>query len=308
MKYKYNGQWYDVTVKALDSLPIGAIIMTVIPSAVNGWIFCDGRAISRTEYSDLFDVIGTTYGAGDGSTTFNVPDMTGRVPVCLDGTDADFNVLGATGGSKELQAHSHTLNQMVGFTEGSSNIKYTVSYGPTRENTGICTDSVGTGNSGNLQPYMVVKFIIKAKNSTPAMASIVNDYSTSTQDGYSCKYNNEHLGGIVLYNSDTGGSNTTIQLNDSAINYSYIEILFRTNDGAGYKGSSGLIYNPNGTIQSLSFKHSVSGVIYIKQAEVNTNGNQISFITANEWYVSQGSTVSVTNSSNIYIYRVIGWK
>ncbi len=86
-------------------------------SAPSGWLLCFGQAISRTTYASLFTTIGTTYGVGDGSTTFNLPDLRGRVVAGEDdmgGTSAnrltnlsgglDGDVLGATGGSE-----SHTL-------------------------------------------------------------------------------------------------------------------------------------------------------------------------------------------------------
>jgi microcystin-dependent protein len=65
-------------------------------SPPTGYLYCDGSAVSRTTYSALFAVIGTTFGSGDGSTTFNIPDMRAKFPQGADGTDA----LGATGGSK----------------------------------------------------------------------------------------------------------------------------------------------------------------------------------------------------------------
>ena len=52
-------------------------------TAPSGWFICDGSAISRTTYSDLYTVIGTTYGSGDGATTYNLPDCRGRVVVSL---------------------------------------------------------------------------------------------------------------------------------------------------------------------------------------------------------------------------------
>jgi microcystin-dependent protein len=58
---------------------------TARPSAASGWLLCNGSAVSRTTYASLFDAIGTAYGAGDGSTTFNLPDLRGRVPVGVDG-------------------------------------------------------------------------------------------------------------------------------------------------------------------------------------------------------------------------------
>lgn len=86
-------------------------------TAPEGWLFCDGSAVSRTTYAELFAVIGTAFGAGDGSTTFNVPNLGGRVPVGEDTGDADFDVIGETGGAKEvtldsdeLPTHDHTVS------------------------------------------------------------------------------------------------------------------------------------------------------------------------------------------------------
>lgn len=77
-----------------------------------GWFKCDGRAISRIDYAALFDVIGTTYGAGDGSTTFNLPDMRDRFPV---GAGSSY-ALNSTGGSN---THHHTTGN---FTLGTNHI------------------------------------------------------------------------------------------------------------------------------------------------------------------------------------------
>ncbi|WP_157384513.1 tail fiber protein [Nitratireductor soli] len=96
-------------------------------SAPTGWLLCYGQAVSRTTYADLFTAIGTVYGTGDGSTTFNLPDMRGRVPAGQDdmgGSSAnrltdqtngvDGDVLGAAGGAEtqalsvaQLPVHNH---------------------------------------------------------------------------------------------------------------------------------------------------------------------------------------------------------
>lgn len=60
--------------------PIGGMIYSAASTIPTGFLACDGRAISRTTYSRLFSVIGTTWGAGDGSTTFNIPDTFGKCP------------------------------------------------------------------------------------------------------------------------------------------------------------------------------------------------------------------------------------
>lgn len=90
----------------------GLIYMFGGSVAPSGFLICDGSAISRSTYADLFSAIGTTYGVGDGSTTFNLPDMSGRVPV---GVSLDI-ALGDVGGEEthtlltnELPSHSHGI-------------------------------------------------------------------------------------------------------------------------------------------------------------------------------------------------------
>jgi microcystin-dependent protein len=83
-------------------------------AAPTGYFLCDGSAVSRTTYSALFAITSTTYGVGDGSTTFNLPNLKGRVPVGLDGSQTEFDALGETGGAKthtltstEMPVHGH---------------------------------------------------------------------------------------------------------------------------------------------------------------------------------------------------------
>jgi microcystin-dependent protein len=99
-------------------LPTGAVMPFAGLAEPTGWLLCNGQAVSRTEYTALFDAIGTTFGVGDGSSTFNVPDLGGRVAVGVDADDSSFNAIGETGGEKahtltanEMPSHSHTINQ-----------------------------------------------------------------------------------------------------------------------------------------------------------------------------------------------------
>lgn len=103
------------------ALPAGAIMPYAGAAEPAGWLFCDGRAVSRTTYADLFAAIGTTYGAGDGSTTFNLPNLKGRVPVGFDSAQVEFDALGEAGGSKthtltaaELPSHAHPIGGSTG--------------------------------------------------------------------------------------------------------------------------------------------------------------------------------------------------
>ena len=96
--------------------PAGVITQYGGTAAPTGWVLCQGQALSRTNplYTRLWNAISTNYGVGDGSSTFNVPNLQGRIPVGKDAT-VDFDTLGETGGAKthtlvqsEMPAHTHT--------------------------------------------------------------------------------------------------------------------------------------------------------------------------------------------------------
>ena len=103
-------------------LPAGVITQYGASTAPTGWVLCQGQALSRTNplYSRLFTAISTTYGAGDGTTTYNVPNLQGRIPVGRDSTQTEFDALAETGGSKtstlttaNLPSHQHGVGTIV---------------------------------------------------------------------------------------------------------------------------------------------------------------------------------------------------
>lgn len=98
-------------------VPAGTIIQSARSTAPTGYLTCDGSAISRTTYSSLFSAIGTAYGAGDGSTTFNIPNLKGRVPVGYDPSQTEFDALGETGGEKSVTL---TANQIPSHTHSGT--------------------------------------------------------------------------------------------------------------------------------------------------------------------------------------------
>ncbi len=124
-----------------------------------GWLLCNGSAVSRIIYAGLFAVIGTAYGAGDGSTTFNLPDMRGRVPV---GIGASGVIIpGDVGGEQnhiltvaEMPSHTHTTGLLHPYhantSSGSGNTAYAGDTGPTGD---------GLAHN-NMQPYIGVNYII----------------------------------------------------------------------------------------------------------------------------------------------------
>ena len=154
--------------------------MWATSTAPTGWLIADGSAISRSTYSDLFAVLSTSYGVGDGSTTFNLPNLKGRVPVGRDSSQVEFDTLGETGGSKtsalvvaNLPAHTHTTTltngTLVVRQEGGGDAKLTANstYGPYNTYTiGATTDGGGNGTAtgdtfSNLAPYIALNYIIR---------------------------------------------------------------------------------------------------------------------------------------------------
>jgi microcystin-dependent protein len=104
-------------------IPAGVISQFAGGNAPSGYLLCTGGAVSRTTYADLFAVIGTTYGAGNGSTTFNLPNLQGRVPVGWDPSQPEFDVMGETGGAKthtltsaEMPPHGHSFSANTNTT------------------------------------------------------------------------------------------------------------------------------------------------------------------------------------------------
>lgn len=165
---------------AANAVLTGALLMWPTASAPTGYLLCNGSAVSRSTYSALFAVISTTFGIGDGSTTFNVPNYTNRMPY---GT-----TIGTTGGSADAivvshthtatstvtdPGHTHTLtpNSVLGTSTAGNSL--VIGTGRALEGTTLTTSTTGiavattntsTGASGtnaNLPPYLGINFIIK---------------------------------------------------------------------------------------------------------------------------------------------------
>lgn len=117
MSDEWNRVFDDFNQGVFAMIPVGCYVPFAGSVVPGGWLLCDGAAISRSAYSALFAVIGVAHGVGDGSTTFNLPNIKGRVVVGRDSGQTEFDVLGEVGGSKthtlvvgEIPSHGHTQN------------------------------------------------------------------------------------------------------------------------------------------------------------------------------------------------------
>jgi len=181
--------------------PIGTIVPFSGELIPDGYLECNGAAVSRTTYSELFVVVGTRYGSGDGSTTFNLPNLKGRVTVGQNTADTSFDTLGETGGEKthkltwdEMPSHTHGRRTTCGGRGNTSADGSSAGGYKWHDSGNNQTESAGSDQPhNNLQPYIVTKYIIKAKNIAGTVANVSNSYTTSSTDVYSASYVNNVL-------------------------------------------------------------------------------------------------------------------
>ena len=148
--------------------PVGSITMYGGSSAPNGWLYCNGQEVSRTIQSNLFNAIGITFGNGDGSTTFNLPDLRDRFPLgdnSIGGADAgrvsNFSTdVGDSGGEDEHQltidempSHDHSFLAPSGAGSAADGAS-----GSSTRRTG---ETGGDQAHNNMPPFLAVSFIIK---------------------------------------------------------------------------------------------------------------------------------------------------
>jgi len=182
-----NGAGALPTFQTVVAFTPGMLMPYAAASAPSGWLLCYGQAVSRSTYAYLFAVISTTYGVGDNSTTFNLPDFRGRAAFGKDdmggsaasrlttaGSGVDGATLGTGGGSQLTQQHTHTVTDPGHNHTYNTKSSLAIQSGNTVEcwigsatattstaTTGITNANYGSGTSQNVPPALVVTYIIK---------------------------------------------------------------------------------------------------------------------------------------------------
>lgn len=150
-------------VQDIPAVPTGVVRFSASATPPAGWLLCDGSPVSRSLYAELFAAIGTTWGAGDGVSTFNLPDARGRTPISA-GTGAGLTArtVGQTVGAEahqliadELPAHTHTAynTNNFGMVPGSAVVS--------ASGTTASGSAGGDQPHNNMQPSLVLTPIIK---------------------------------------------------------------------------------------------------------------------------------------------------
>ena len=186
-RYDFDGQF----LTDVEGVNTGIIVPWSDSTLPSGFLACDGAAVSRTTYAALFSVVGTNYGVGDGSSTFNVPDLTDRTCLGKSPGKAQFstggantvtttgNVSGSSGNTTlstaQLPSHTHPSGGNRGSPAGTTETNSPSGGGSTGSNSGGNTGNAGSDGShshtfsGNftggadsvLQPYLTLTYIIK---------------------------------------------------------------------------------------------------------------------------------------------------
>lgn len=323
-----------------NNTPIGSISEYAGENAPENYLLCDGSEVSRTEYAELFAVIGTSFGSGNGSTTFKIPDLRKRFPMGKDASSLVYGGLGVTGGST---THNHEYGiqaggyfSVTGLIEQKnagilnydssnatsiasfSNIGYktmSLNTSVTQSNNDVNAvfyeSKANTSTTNTLPPYIVVNFIIKAKNPDNVLttfAQVENSLDSNSQkNAPSIALLKSLLTPTILWsNSNPTGAfaRQTITLSEKISNFTCYEVLYKSKNTSDQLISTGKIPIAYAT-KMQNINGAASSDLLTTRSTTVPSGTSITF---NDCYSGITNTTSVTTNFCIPIlirgYRI----
>jgi microcystin-dependent protein len=307
----------------LDGSPIATVIAWSGPLTSAGpsgpYLLCDGSAVLRSVYSELFLTIGTTYGNGDNSTTFNLPNIKTRVIAGYDSTDTSFNTIGLTGGSSNITL---TANNLPTHTHTATTTSTDSGHSHSIHRSNQSATIVGTDTSTFYQPFVNSgTAYYTTQNGTANISStttVNNNTTTNTainnlQPYIVMRYYIKYTAGGTSF-GPTGPTGptitnaTTVTVTDVSNNTTYYPTL-TLSSGTNQSlyadiTSVPMSYNPStGALSSTTFVGDLSGNItgglggqVLYQSAVNTTA-KLANGTAGQVLTSAGTTLAPTWSS-----------
>ena len=217
--YRNDGSPKAANTQVVGDAPVGSLLAYAGAAVPSDWMACDGRAIARVAYPDLYNAIGTTWGAGDGSTTFNLPDLRGATIIGAGtGSGLTARTLAQKGGEEkhtltiaELAAHTHPpANASYQFAETLFNASQMTPTGTSFAAIANADPTTGVAGSGTphntMPPFAVANWIIRvfppyktANLVAPTGAQRVTALPTYPVDGQEIHYVADAANGVLWH-------------------------------------------------------------------------------------------------------------
>ena len=291
------------------SLPAGTIVQWPGATAPANWLLCQGQAVSRTTYASLFAAIGVQYGAGDGTTTFNLPNLKGRVAVGLDSSQTEFDTLGETGGAKthtllsaEMPSHTHT-----GTTVSGGAHTHTGTTSTNGDHTHQIHEEYGaTGNSGYYPGNGYYAQIANWNAGTQYLTSWPINSAGNHNHTFTTDSSGAHTHTFTTDSTGSGGAHNNLQP------YIVLNYIIKTSAGIT-SGDSELATRVGVTETNIAVRPLSPNLIHNGDMAIAQRGTSFSFGTGGggRWYGADrfstqdytwtsGSNITVSNDTSVY--------